>query len=355
MVLGAEERISSLEYDLFCALRETVSRNSARLLRTAQAAAVADVLCSLAQVAVANDYVRPSLNDGGEISIRLGRHPVLEQALGKGRFVPNDTLADTSERQLLIITGPNMAGKSTYLRQVALIVLMAQMGSFVPAKQAEMGLLDRVFTRVGAFDDLVGGQSTFMLEMTETANILNNCTSRSLVLFDEIGRGTSTYDGLSIAWAVAEHIHDLGVKAMFATHFHQLNQLGEQLPRAKNLRIAVREEKGKMVFLYRIMEGGTDRSYGIQVAKLAGLPPEVVERAKQILWQLERNSERRQQLPRQEERLQLTLFEPAAPSALTKEVQSLDLDQLTPLSALEKLYELKNLASQEEDKTGRDE
>lgn len=343
-VLGAEERINALEYDLFCRLRDTVGQNSGRLLRTAQAAAVADALSCLAQVALANDYVRPQMNDGPEVRILLGRHPVLEQALGKGRFVPNDALLDSSERQLLIITGPNMAGKSTYLRQVALTVIMAQMGSFVPAKEAQIGLVDRIFTRVGAFDDLVGGQSTFMLEMTETANILHNCTARSLVIFDEIGRGTSTYDGLSIAWAVAEHIHDLGAKAMFATHFHQLNQLGEQLLRAKNLRIAVREEEGRMVFLYRIVEGGTDRSYGIQVARLAGLPQQVLERAKQVLWQLERAAERRRRHVPHEDQRQLALFQPPT-DELTRELQSLDLDGLTPLQALEKLYELKRMAS----------
>jgi DNA mismatch repair protein MutS len=353
MVLGAEERIAALEYDLFCGLRERVGQKSLPLLQTAQAAAIADALCSLAQVAVANGYVRPSVNEGEQVCIAQGRHPVLEQALGKGRFVPNDSLLNCLDRQLLIITGPNMAGKSTYLRQVALIIILAQMGSFVPAREAEIGLVDRIFTRVGAFDDLVGGQSTFMLEMTETANILHNCTAKSLVLFDEIGRGTSTYDGLSIAWAVAEHIHNLGTKALFATHFHQLNQLGEQLPRANNLRIAVREEKGRMVFLYRIMEGGTDRSYGIQVAKLAGLPQEVVERAKQVLWQLERTSDRRQRLHPPDEQLQLTLFEPAT-NALAQELQSVDPDQLTPMQALEKLYELKRLASEEQQAKGDD-
>ena len=346
MVLGAEERIGALEYDLFCRLRDMVTENSQRVLRTAQAAAVVDALCSLAQAALTNGYVRPSVNEGTEILIYDGRHPVLEQALGKGRFVPNDASLNRQDRQLLVITGPNMAGKSTYLRQVALIVILAQMGSFVPARQAEIGLVDRIFTRVGAFDDLVGGQSTFMLEMTETANILNNCTPKSLLLFDEIGRGTSTYDGLSIAWAVAEHVHELGAKALFATHFHQLNQLGDQLPRARNLRIAVREEQGKMVFLYRIMEGGTDRSYGIQVAKLAGLPLEVIERAKQVLWRLEKSSDRRQRQAQTEDQVQLSLFQPKE-DPLRQELQSLDVDQLSPLQALEKLYKLKKLAAEE--------
>lgn len=345
-VLGAEERMRALEYEIFCQLRDQVRAQAERIQATAAALASADVLSTFAEVGVENDYCRPQVNEGAEIVIRAGRHPVVERALVGRRFVPNDTVLNDSERQLLIITGPNMAGKSTYLRQVGLMVLLAQAGCFVPAKEAVIGIVDSIFTRVGAHDELASGQSTFMVEMTETANILNNATPRSLVLIDEIGRGTSTYDGLSIAWAVAEALHEdphLRPKTLFATHYHQLNYLGDTLPRAKNLRVAVKEDEDGVVFLYRVVEGGTDRSYGIQVAKLAGLPEEVVERAKRVLWGLEKEkpagdpTARPAPPPRP---VQLTLFQMEG-SPVLEELRKADPDTMTPLEALNLLHRLK--------------
>jgi DNA mismatch repair protein MutS len=246
------------------------------------------VLAGFAELARHQNYCRPTVNDADLIEIVDGRHPVLEQTLIEERFVPNDTLLDNTEQQILIITGPNMAGKSTYIRQVALLVLMAQVGSFIPAGRAAIGLVDRIFTRVGANDDLARGQSTFMVEMNETANILNNATPKSLVVLDEIGRGTSTFDGLSIAWAVAEHLHNAaGAKTLFATHYHELTELAATLPRVKNYNVAVREWHDQVIFLHKILPGGTDKSYGIQVARLAGLPKEVIARAKEVLANLE--------------------------------------------------------------------
>jgi len=356
-VLGAEERILALEQDLFSQVRSRVAAESARLQRAAATVARADVLSALAEIAARNRYVRPAMAEGDRIEIEGGRHPVVELTLQEERFVPNDAFLDCAGNQLLIITGPNMAGKSTYLRQVALIVLMAQMGSFVPAESATIGLVDRIFTRVGASDDLATGQSTFMVEMTETAHILHNASKRSLIVLDEIGRGTSTFDGLSIAWSVAEHIHNaphLGAKTLFATHYHQLNELADLLPRVKNYRIAVKERGDQIVFLRQIVPGGTDRSYGIQVARLAGIPAEVLERAKHVLWALEQ----RNNLGTAEAGMgapaprpappaeQLALFE-GAPSALVEELGKLDVDQLTPIEALNKLAELKRRARRE--------
>jgi len=345
-VLGAEERICAREYEIFCQARELVRQHSDRIQRSAALLAQVDVLAGLAQCAVENNYTRPEISDDGEIRVRAGRHPVVERALRDWRFVPNDVHLNNSERQLLIITGPNMAGKSTYLRQVALITLMAHLGSFVPAEAAQIGRVDRIFTRVGAHDDLAFGQSTFMVEMSETANILNHATPQSLVMIDEIGRGTSTYDGLALAWAVAEALHDnLQCKTMFATHFHQLTHLGESLPRAKNLRVAVREDESGIVFLYRIVEGGADRSYGIQVAKLAGLPPEVVERAKRVLWGLEQErpmGDPTAAPPVPPAPVQLRLFE-AEETPVLEALRKADVRNMTPLEAINFLSRLKEM------------
>jgi DNA mismatch repair protein MutS len=287
-ILGAEERANALEYEIFQQIRAAAVEKSVPIQESASAIAALDVLAGLAELARHQNYCRPVVDDRDRIEIVDGRHPVLEQTLVEERFVPNDTLLDNREQQLLIITGPNMAGKSTYIRQVALLVLMAQTGSFIPATQATIGLVDRIFTRVGATDDLARGQSTFMVEMNETANILNNATAKSLIVLDEIGRGTSTFDGLSIAWAVAEHLHSaVGAKTLFATHYHELTELAVTLPRVKNYNVAVREWHDQVIFLHKILPGGTDKSYGIQVARLAGLPKEVLARAKEVLNNLE--------------------------------------------------------------------
>jgi DNA mismatch repair protein MutS len=287
-ILGADERAHALEYEIFQQIRAGAVAKSAQIQDSASAIAALDVLAGLAELARHQNYCRPAVDDGDRIEIVDGRHPVLEQTLIEERFVPNDTLLDNQEQQLLIITGPNMAGKSTYIRQVALLVLMAQVGSFIPAGRATVGLVDRIFTRVGAADDLARGQSTFMVEMNETANILNNATPKSLIVLDEIGRGTSTFDGLSIAWAVAEHLHNsVGAKTLFATHYHELTELAGTLPRVKNYNVAVREWHDQVIFLHKILPGGTDKSYGIQVGRLAGLPKEVIARAKEVLSNLE--------------------------------------------------------------------
>ncbi|HUU54645.1 MAG TPA: DNA mismatch repair protein MutS [Armatimonadota bacterium] len=350
-VLGAEERILALEQELFAELRAKVAAEAARIQRASDVVARADVLASFAEVAARNHYVRPEITTDDRIEIRAGRHPVVELTLQEERFVPNDAHLDCAEEQLLIITGPNMAGKSTYLRQVALIALMAQVGSFVPAEAATIGTVDRIFSRVGASDDLATGQSTFMVEMTETANILRHATKRSLIILDELGRGTSTFDGLSIAWSVAEYIHDaprLGAKTMFATHYHHLNELADSLPRVRNYRVGVKEKGDQIVFLRQIVPGGTDRSYGIQVARLAGLPTEVIERAKQVLWSLEERNNVGEKGPgvapkadiaRRPPANQLALFA-GAPDPVVEEIRRMEVDRLTPLEALNKLAEL---------------
>jgi DNA mismatch repair protein MutS len=286
-ILGADERARNLEYQMFLKLREDVVAEIAPIQSTAAAIAVLDVICALAETARLFRYCRPQLDDSFRLSIKDGRHPVLDQNLIEEKFVPNDTVLDRDIR-LAIITGPNMAGKSTYIRQVALIVLMAQIGSWVPAAAAEIGLVDRIFTRVGANDDLARGQSTFMVEMNETANIVNNATERSLVILDEIGRGTSTFDGLSIAWSVAEFLHDqIKARTLFATHYHELTKLAEERKGVCNLNVAVREWNEQIIFLRKIVPGGADKSYGIQVARLAGLPKQILDRAKDILTHLE--------------------------------------------------------------------
>jgi len=348
LVLNAQERIGELENSIFRQVCQQVYMAEERIKATAAAIAHVDVFCALAEVAARYQYVRPTLNAGEAIEIRAGRHPVVERFLVDESFVPNDTSLSTGEAQLIVLTGPNMAGKSTYLRQVALIVLLAQIGSFVPAESATIGIVDRIFTRVGAQDDLATGQSTFMVEMLETANILNHATKRSLIVLDEIGRGTSTYDGLSIARAVIEYIHNsprLGAKTLFATHYHELVEMADVLPRVRNYNVAVLEEGGKVVFLRRIIPGGADRSYGIHVAQLAGLPKAVTRRALEVLRDLEsRHRSGRQAAPAKATPVtqQLTLFGEVPP--VVDELCRMDIDSLSPLEAITKLYELQRKA-----------
>jgi DNA mismatch repair protein MutS len=354
-VLGAEEAICQLEYRLFEDIRRRVSDQTPRLQKTASAIALIDILGSLAEIADRFDYVRPIVDEADRIVIRDGRHPVLERMNLSERFVPNDTQMNTQAQQILIITGPNMAGKSTYLRQVALIVLMAQMGCFVPAKEAQIGVVDRIFTRIGALDNIMRGQSTFMVEMMETARILNQATSRSLVVLDEIGRGTSTFDGLSIAWAVAEHLHDhssLRPKTLFATHYHELTELALTKERVRNYNVAVKEWGGEIIFLRKIVEGGTNRSYGIQVARLAGLPQKVIDRAKEILSNLEKGELDAMGMPKIATTKMGTLkptlpFQPSLfsqPDSIRSELKKIKTDRLTPIEALNILDELKKKA-----------
>jgi DNA mismatch repair protein MutS len=348
-VLGAEDRIAVREAELFTALRTRVGAAIGRVQRTARALAELDVWSALGEVAVQHRYVRPEIDDGFGLVLRQSRHPVIERLIPREQFIPNDVRFGESER-VLLVTGPNMAGKSTVLRQIGLCVVLAQMGSFVPAESARIGVVDRLFTRVGASDNLARGQSTFMVEMSETSAILHNATSRSLVLLDEIGRGTSTYDGVAIAWAVTEHLHDrIGCKTMFATHYHELMQLPEQLEHARNLNVAVQESGSTVVFLHRLDAGGTDRSYGIHVAGLAGLPARIVSRATQILATLE--GEHRVvpgAPPAPADPGQLTLFAPdSVPHPLVEEIRGLDLDAMTPLEALNRLAQLQRRAEEQ--------
>nr|WP_309691725.1 DNA mismatch repair protein MutS [Armatimonas sp.] len=347
-VLGAEERINALEYDLFVCVRDYVAQEfTSDVLAVAQAVAKLDVVASLAEVAQNNRFVRPTVDTTDVLDIKGGRHPVVERLMGSAaNFIPNDTYLDTDTQQVHIITGPNSAGKSTVLRQVALIVLLAQVGSFVPADSVRVGLVDRIFTRVGAHDDLAAGQSTFMVEMTETAEILNNATERSLVILDEIGRGTSTFDGVSIAWAVAEFLAARGCKTLFATHYHLLNELEKQLPNVKNYRIAVKETNDRIIWLRKVLPGGTDKSYGIQVGRMAGLPPTVIERSKEILSDLEKDGSKRRDtlggsvsVAPKSQKLQMTLFE-AEEHPVVEALRGLDINTLSPVEALIALQRL---------------
>jgi DNA mismatch repair protein MutS len=344
-ILGAGEKLAQKEYFLFNEIRESIAGNARRIQQTAEVIAHLDVLLSFAQVSLENGYTKPEITDENLLHIIDGRHPVVEKITGSG-FIPNDTYLDHDEQQICLITGPNMAGKSTYMRQTALCVLMAQIGCFVPAAKAKIGLVDRIFTRVGAADDLAGGQSTFMVEMCETSNILRHATRSSLIILDEIGRGTSTYDGLSIAWAVVEYIlkPQIGAKTLFATHYHELTELAQKYPKVKNYSVAVKEKEGGIIFLRKIIPGGTDKSYGIQVAKLAGLPEEVVQRAKEILWELEQTdiTPDGQIIKESDEgkAVQLSLFVPEPPkNPIIAELESLNINNLTPLDALLKLNE----------------
>jgi len=362
-VISADERSKQLEYELFQQIRDEVAAEVARMQETASAVAETDVLCSLAQTALLRGYCRPELDNSSNLVIRDGRHPVLEQIMTDERFVPNDVAIDGDGAKLLIITGPNMAGKSVYIRQIALIVLMAQMGSFVPAKYAKIGLVDRIFTRVGAGEEQSRGQSTFMVEMLETANILNNATDRSLIVLDEVGRGTSTFDGVSIAWAVAEYIHDaIGARTLFATHYHEMAQLVEVMPGVANYNVLVREWQDEIVFIRKVAPGSTDRSYGIHVARLAGLPKEVISRAGEILATLESHSldmtqsgemaKPREKSAPSPKLVQMPLF--SLPDTRVREVlKALDPAKLSPEDALAKLRELKDIISGEETERGR--
>lgn len=359
-ILNAEDKLFTLEYDKFCEIRDFIFEQLDRVQRTAKAIAHLDAICSLAVVAERNHYVRPKMTTDGVISIKDGRHPVVEQMISNDMFIPNDTILDKQKNCIAVITGPNMAGKSTYMRQVALIVLMAQIGSFVPAKEARIGLVDRIFTRVGASDDLASGQSTFMVEMNEVANILRNATSESLLILDEIGRGTSTFDGLSIAWAVIEHISNrklLGAKTLFATHYHELTELEGKMHNVHNYCIAVKEKGDDIVFLRKIVKGGADKSYGIQVAKLAGVPDLVIDRAKEIVEQLSDNDitqkvqsieikmsgEKTKPVKLDEVDLrQMSLFDTVKDEDVLKELTEIDITHLTPMDALNELYRLQN-------------
>ncbi|MDO4321597.1 MAG: DNA mismatch repair protein MutS [Lachnospiraceae bacterium] len=361
MILGAEDKLFSLEYGLYVDIRNQVADEILRIQQTARAVAGIDVFSSLALVAERNNYVKPSINEKGIIDIKNGRHPVVEKMIPNDMFIANDTYLDNAKSRISIITGPNMAGKSTYMRQTALIVLMAQLGSFVPAQSARIGLVDRIFTRVGASDDLASGQSTFMVEMTEVANILRNATKNSLLILDEIGRGTSTFDGLSIAWAVVEHISNtklLGAKTLFATHYHELTELEGKLTGVNNYCIAVKEKGDDIVFLRKIIKGGADKSYGIQVAKLAGVPDSVIERAKELAEELTSaditvkvqeigNEAQKAKRPRAKkldpvDMDQMSLFDTVSDSDVLKELQEIDVSNLTPIDALNTIYHLQN-------------
>lgn len=360
LILGAEDKLYALEYEAFCGIRDQVANEVVRIQKTAKAIAKADVFASLAKVAEQNHYVCPSINTRGKIEIKEGRHPVVEKMIPNDMFISNDTFLDNGTNRISVITGPNMAGKSTYMRQSALIVLMAQIGSFVPAKSASIGITDRIFTRVGASDDLASGQSTFMVEMTEVANILRNATNQSLLILDEIGRGTSTFDGLSIAWAVVEHISStklLGAKTLFATHYHELTELEGKLPGVNNYCIAVKEKGDDIVFLRKIVKGGADKSYGIQVAKLAGIPETVIARAKELVEelsnaditvrakeiQIKNNTQKNKQITLDEVDLtQMSLFDTVKDDDIITELKEIDLGNLTPIDALNTLYRLQN-------------
>jgi DNA mismatch repair protein MutS len=358
LVLGAEEKKVALEFEIFEDVRRQVALENARIRETGKRIGEVDALAGLAEAAELKGYTSPEVNEGTVIDIADGRHPVIEETVRDEDFVPNDIRLDDREQQILIITGPNMAGKSTVLRQVALTVLMAQMGSFVPASQATIGLVDRIFTRIGASDDLTKGQSTFMVEMNETANILRHATPRSLVILDEIGRGTSTYDGLSIAWAVAESLHDRddrGVRTLFATHYHELTELVATKPRVKNFNIAVKEWKDQIIFLRKLVPGGTSRSYGIQVARIAGLPQKVIGRAREILDNLERGEGNEVGSAcrvmdtsgnDKQETLQLSLFG-AQDQRLRKWIQNLDISSMSPLEALIEINKMKEYLSRQ--------
>ena len=362
IILGAEDKLNNLEYEVFVEVRDIVAGNVNRIQSSAKSLAYIDAICSLATVAYNNNYIRPQINTNGVIDIKDGRHPVVESMLSDDSFIANDTYLDQNKKRMSIITGPNMAGKSTYMRQTALICMMAQIGSFVPASQASLCVCDRIFTRVGASDDLASGQSTFMVEMTEVANILRNATRNSLVILDEIGRGTSTFDGLAIAWAVVEHISNtklIGAKTLFATHYHELSELEGTMPGVNNYCILVKERGDDIVFLRKIAAGGADKSYGIQVAKLAGVPDSVTERAKELIEELSSadiatrareiaeatpTASKRKPVKRTDEveAGQLSLFDAMNNDTIIDEISQMDITSMTPMDALNTLYNLQN-------------
>ncbi len=365
IIVGAEDKLFSLEYNIFTAVRDEIFNQINRIQMTAKAIAQIDVFASLAYVAERNNYVKPSINEKGVIDIKDGRHPVVEKMMPDNMFIANNTYLDTNKNRLSIITGPNMAGKSTYMRQTALIVLMAQIGSFVPAREANISICDKIFTRVGASDDLASGQSTFMVEMTEVANILRNATSKSLLILDEIGRGTSTFDGLSIAWAVVEYIANtkyLGAKTLFATHYHELTELEGTLDGVNNYCIAVKENGDDIVFLRKIVKGGADKSYGIQVAKLAGVPDVVLNRAKELVVDLSDAdiSQKAKDIAQYSKKLdkmndkyrkvndlevkQMSLFDTVKDDDIVTDIMNLDISNMTPIDALNTLYKLQGKA-----------
>jgi len=358
-ILTAEDKMNSMEYNLFQEIRRKISAETEKIQTNSNIISLLDCICSFAVVAVDNDYVRPKISTETNLRLKKSRHPVVEKYMQPGEeFVPNDVSLTPDDEQIWIITGPNMAGKSTFLRQVGLIVFMAQIGSFVPAEEAEIGLVDRIFTRVGASDNLARGESTFLIEMNETANILNNASDQSLVLLDEIGRGTSTFDGLSIAWAVSEYLHNektIRAKTLFATHYHELTELALLYPKIKNYNVTVEEWDNKIIFLRKIIPGGTDNSYGIHVAQMAGLPRSVIERAREILANLEANELSPNSMPkiakrhsgREVDRNQVSLFPASEVSSLEKEIKSMDLNKMTPLDALIKLNEFKKMLEEE--------
>ena len=355
-ILGSEDRLYALEYETYVTIRETLAGEMERISRTANVIAQIDAMASFAYVAERNHFVRPKLNVRGTIDIKDGRHPVVEQVIPNDMFISNDTYLNDKKDRIAIITGPNMAGKSTYMRQTALIVLMAQIGSFVPAAKADIGLVDRIFTRVGASDDLASGQSTFMVEMTEVANILRNATARSLLILDEIGRGTSTFDGLAIAWAVIEHISNTklcGAKTLFATHYHELTELEGKIPGVNNYCIAVKEKGDDIVFLRKIVQGGADKSYGIQVAKLAGVPDSVIQRAKELVEELSdaditaavkdlTSAKKKKPVYDQMDMAQMSLFDTVKDNDIIDEIKGLDMGNMTPIEAMNTLYNLQN-------------
>ncbi len=349
-IVNAEQKLVELEYELFCEIRDQVESQIDRIQKTASCIAIIDALCSFAHVAIDNRYTKPTVYLGDRIYIKNGRHPVVEKMIGHSNFVPNDTELDNDQNRVLIITGPNMAGKSTYMRQVALIVIMAQMGCFVPAEEAQIGIVDKIFSRIGASDDISSGQSTFMVEMSEVANILKNATPKSLIIFDEVGRGTSTYDGLSIAWAVLEYVADkskIGAKTLFATHYHELTELEEKISGVKNYRVDVKEEGKNIIFLRKIVRGGCDSSYGIHVARLAGIPEEVLQRAEQILKKLEEADINRKEAKRLRKEIkrefteQIEFFSYKKDEVIEK-IENLDILNITPIQALNILSELKH-------------
>ncbi|MGE5439406.1 MAG: DNA mismatch repair protein MutS, partial [Bacteroidota bacterium] len=350
-ILNAEEKIADLEYQLFNEIRQSVSLQAEAIQTNAQLIAMLDCYLSFAECAVQYNYVKPNVNDSDVVDIMEGRHPVVERILKPGeKFTPNSYHLDNSDTQIIVLTGPNMAGKSVYLRQLGLIVLLAQVGSFVPAREASIGLVDKIYTRVGASDNISAGESTFLVEMQEAANILNNATGKSLILLDEIGRGTSTFDGISIAWAITEYLHenpDLSAKTLFATHYHELNEMATIFPRIKNFKVEVREYGDKVIFLHKVSPGGADHSYGIQVAQMAGLPEFVTKRAKEILENLEGKEltpmevkKARLAKMKAKDEMQLSFFE-VKDDAIRQEISDLEIDNITPMEALNKLNELK--------------